>query len=77
MLFEATLASVDVVSLCVNLLLLIGIGKVMNNTCKLSIVNNSSIVACVSVAAVTNLSSRCLATVGDKHTDTQTFRRDL
>jgi hypothetical protein len=34
--------------------------------------NNFSIVACVLVAAVTFLPSRCLANTGDKHTDTQT-----
>jgi hypothetical protein len=38
--------------------------------------NNSSIVACVFVTAVTFLPSRCL-TIGDTHTDTQADGRDF
>jgi hypothetical protein len=39
--------------------------------------NNSSIVVCVFVAAVTFLSSRCLVTIRDTHTGTQIDERDL
>jgi hypothetical protein len=39
--------------------------------------NNSSIVACVFVTMVKFLPSRCLATVRDTHTDTQTDGRDF
>jgi hypothetical protein len=39
--------------------------------------NKSSIVACVFVAAVTFFPSRCLTSIGDTHTDTQTDARDL
>jgi hypothetical protein len=38
---------------------------------------NSYFVACVFVAAVTALPSRCLTTLGDTHTDTETDVRDL
>jgi hypothetical protein len=39
--------------------------------------NNSSIVACVFVAAVTFIPSRCLETIRDTHIDTETDGRDL
>jgi hypothetical protein len=39
--------------------------------------NNLFIVACVFVTAVTFLPSRCLATIGDTYTDTQTDGRDF
>jgi hypothetical protein len=39
--------------------------------------NNYSTFACVFVAAVTFSLSRCLATIGDTHTDTQTDGRDF
>jgi hypothetical protein len=39
--------------------------------------NHPSIVACVFVAAVKLLPIRCLATIEDKHTDTQTNGRNV
>jgi hypothetical protein len=39
--------------------------------------NNCSIVACVFVAALMFLQSRCLATTGETHTDTQTDGKNL
>jgi hypothetical protein len=39
--------------------------------------NNYSIDACVFVVAVTFLPNRCLATIGDTHTDTKANGRDL
>jgi hypothetical protein len=39
--------------------------------------NNSSVVACVFVSAVASLPSRCLATIGNTHTDIETEEMDL
>jgi hypothetical protein len=39
--------------------------------------NNVFIVACVFVVVVTLLPNRCLTTIGDSHTNTETNGRDL